>query len=85
MVRRDFNAFPFHMVEVVGLKSQRRRRRIGSAAHIERVGCSLSREASFYYTEYSSICSRDGNGPGRPRAGPGLRIQARGPHGPKRA
>ena len=28
---------------------------------------------------------RDGNGPGRPRAGPGLKIQARGPHGPKRA
>ena len=34
---------------------------------------------------WSIMQSRDGDGPGGPRAGPGLKIQARGPYGPKRA
>ena len=33
----------------------------------------------------SCIQTRDGNGPGRPWARSGLKIQARGPHWPKRA
>ena len=37
------------------------------------------------FEQILTIRIRDGNGPGRPRAGPGLKIQARGPHGPKRA
>ena len=50
-----------------------------------------------YYKQYTTlqynilqsvqfiVYTRDGNGPGRPRAGPGLKIQVRGPYGPKRA
>ena len=55
----------------------------------------LYRPLRGYRTIVLSVPTRDGNGPGRPRAGPGragpgragpgLRIQARGPHGPKRA
>ena len=47
--------------------------------------CKICLTFSFCYAKFPYIRVRDGNGPGGPRAGPGLKIQARRPYGPKRA